>query len=467
MQRKYHFIHSCKLCLLFTILFSISVSELKSQDDFSVEGVQKRSDELYQSKKWNELIRYGNKALEKGIDFYTLRIKLGTAYYETQKYIYAIENLENAIESGFDDQNLLEKLYYSYLYTGRMEDADFTFTKLSESRKYKIRPLDNEFIENFNFEAGESISNDESKNGDFNLQLNSNQYGQQTLNKNSFLLNTGLSQMPVGRFSVYYGYAYQNLQKEKIIEYNNLKSAESYDQTQNHFYNRFDILIDNGFVVSPAGRFISTKENIPDVVIDSSSSSASSIMNRGSTEYTLTSSSTETIIENFILSLSVSKNISLFKLGINGSFSFLNEEHQSQIGALVSYFPFANRSFYSTSNFVLHDQNSVSNLIYTQLFGGMIRKGFYIEGYATFGKVYNYNEENGYIVFNNSDATTFKFGANLKYSVSKIIDLSLIYLNQQRERDYEVYNIPENNIQSSQTLYYSVNTILAGLKVNF
>jgi tetratricopeptide (TPR) repeat protein len=456
-----------KILFLITIILFISVSEGKSQDDLTLEEVQQKLDSLSEGKKWNEIIVLGNKILKEDGDFYSLRVRLGEAYFEKGKYIYAIENFEKALEVGFDEQFILEKLYYSYKYIGRNEDANYIFSKLSVSRKDRIRPLNNVFIESFNTEAGTSLSNDESKNGNFNTTLNPDQYGEQIINKNSFLFDIGLSQMPVEILNVSYEYTYQNLQKEKVIDYNGIKTIDNYNQYQSHFYNSFNIRISNGFVISPAGRFISTKENTISASIDSSSPPPDYNGGSGSTNYSLTPTQNETSIENFILSLSLVKYVSLYKFGINGSFSYLNEIHQSQIGASASYFPSGSKSFYSTSNIVLHNQNSVTEMIFTQLFGGKLRKGLFLEGYATIGKVYNYNEENGYIVFNNSDATSFKFGLNMKYAVSNSTNLYLIYLNQQRERNYTVYNIPQKNPVLTQKLTYSVNTILAGVKINF
>lgn len=465
MHFKNLFLAGGKIIFFITIILFISVTEVKSQDDQTLDEVQQKLDSLYEGEKWNEIIVLGNKTLKEDGDFYSLRVRLGEAYFEKGKYVYAIENLEKALEIGFSEQFILEKLYYSYKFMGRNEDANYIFSKLSISRKDKIRPLNNAFIESFNTEFGTSLSNDESKNGNFNTTLNPDQYGEQIINKNSFLFDIGLSQMPVEILNVFYDYTYQNLQKEKVIDYNGIKTTDNYNQYQSHFYNSFNIRISNGFVISPAGRFISTKETTMNASIDSSSPPPD--QNGGSTNYSLTTTENETNIENFILSLSLVKYISLYKFGINGSFSYLNEIHQSQIGATASYFPSGNKSFYTTSNIVLHNQNSVTEMIFTQLFGGKLRKNLFLEGYATIGKVYNYNEENGYIVFNNSDATSFKFGLNMKYAVSNSTNLFLIYLNQQRERNYTVYNIPQKNPVLTQKLTYSVNTILAGVKINF
>jgi len=439
------------------ILLSIAINSY-SQNEYSYENVEKISDSLYTNRKFDQLIKFSNKAIDLKIDTYQLRYRLAMTYFEKKNYLSAITNFEKANDLGYETQKMLENLYYSYFYTDRFEEANYTYSKLSVSRMERIRPLNNPFINTLNIESGSSFSNDETKNSNSADPVTGEFYSEQTFDKNSFLFNAGLSQLPFERFSIYYNYTYLNQKKENVISYSNEIVSNNYSQIQSQFYNRFDIYAGNGFVVSPAGRFIGVKENTYTANFDSSAS----LKNYFSV------SDKENISDNFIISAMVSKFVSLFKLRINGSFSFLNEKHQSQIGFSGTYFPFGNKKFYSESDVTLHNQNSISNLVFTQLFGGMIAKNFYFEAYATFGKVNNFNEQNGYIVFNNSDVTTLKFGADLKYIISNNFNAYLIYLNQQRERNYNVYEISNNSIPvQTQILNYQKNTILAGLKFIF
>ena len=128
------------LIILFLILSSAGV---KAQSDSALKNADARSYELYNAAKWNELISYCENALIKKIDFIYLRVRLGIAYYETGKYFDAIVNLKKAYDLGYRSPYLTELLYYSYIQTGRTEDADYYFSKLPVKIKKKIRPLGN------------------------------------------------------------------------------------------------------------------------------------------------------------------------------------------------------------------------------------------------------------------------------------------------------------------------------------
>lgn len=460
--------------LLIIIILLTGSIETFSQEDLTYENVDKKTSELYLNKKWDELISYGDRALRNRVDFYSLRVRLGIAYYKKEKYFYAIPNFENALELGFIDALILQYLYYSYLFTGRIEDSEVIFSKLPSKVQKRIKPLNNSFIDNSYIEMGQSISNDYSKNGNVDLDETDNLYGEQVLNGNYFHLNAGLKQLPFSRVGISYCYTYLNLSKRKEIEYNNIKNINNYSQIQNRFYNKFDFLIANGLIISPSVHYINIKDNTIYAKYDSVTYRYNmSTMSYDSLRFYHTLSNKETNLDNFVLSLAVLKYLSIFKFGISGSFSYLNDKHQTQYGASFTIFPFGKISFFTNTNAALHYQDKVANLIVTQLIGGRILKNLYLEGFAVYGKMNNYNEQNGYLVFNDPGAIKFKFGAELNYYFLNNLSAYLVYMNQQRERNYLTYvfkGLVNNLIQFQQEIKkvnYQVNTFLAGIKFNF
>ncbi|MBK7159588.1 MAG: tetratricopeptide repeat protein [Ignavibacteria bacterium] len=450
-----------KNCLSVLIFILICYVNANAQNDFSKDSVDKKSAILFQNKKWDELISFGNTALKRNAETYFLRVRLGMAYFEKENYFNAIPEFERAIEIGYQDENVLEYLYNSYLKTGRTEDAAFIFSSFSESGKNRIKPLNNSFAENIFTGIEYGFSNDESRNANTDLDGDQNKYGEQTIFRNSILATAGLNQLPFDRLNIFYDYTYINSGKTKIIMRNNEKLNDDYQEIQNRFYNRFDVLAANGLVISPAGHYISKKYNTLFTGI------------ADSTLTDITVSEKEINNENFILSLSASKFYSVYKFTLSGSFSYLNEFHQSQLGLSFMMYPLRKTSFYTNTSAVLHSENKISNLIVSQSIGIKAGKRIYIEASASAGVMKNYNEQNGYTVYNTGDVIKSKFGISLGFSLLKNLNINIGYSFRQSEKNYLTYKakgLYRGVISYEQTLTklkYNVSVITAQAKFIF
>ncbi|MBS1518306.1 MAG: hypothetical protein JSS91_09500 [Bacteroidetes bacterium] len=431
----------------------------------------KKSYELYNQGKWNELIAYSENAISKKIDFIFLRVRLGVAYYETGKYFDAIINLKRAFDQGYENPFVIENLYYSYLQAGRPNDAEFYFYKLPNEIREKIRPLDNSFMTELNADAGTGISNDKSSNSGVDLDGADNVYGEQILYDNYFFLNAGFKQKPLRWLSISYSYNYLSLKKTKEIMYNDSRISDDYTQQQQQFYNEYEIRAGDGFVISPSGHYIFTKDNT--VYANYDSLSVRQTKGNDSVLYYYTVTKRESIQDNFVLSLNLSKQFYNYKAAVHGSFSYLNGAHQTQFGASLTAYPLKKNTFYTFSDLLVHTQNSDHQVIFFQSAGGKLYKELWGEVFATFGRINNYNEQNGALVFNNPDVIKFKLGAEFNYYFNKNLSASLVYVYQKREKNYLIYKVYafNNLIPLSRPefvkLDYSVNTILAGLKLYF
>lgn len=443
------------------ILVLILNSNANSQDGYSIDSVDKKSALLFQNKKWDELITFGNKALKRNIETYFLRVRLGTAYFEKRNYFKAAPEFERALEIGYQDEIVLQYLYDSYRQTGRTENAEFVFSRFSESLKNRIRPLNNSFAANVFTGFEYDLSNDENRNADTDLDGADNLFGEQTVLKNSYLVTAGLNQLPFDRMNIFYGYSYRNSKKIKQIMRNNIKTTDNYQETQNRFYNRFDILAAKGFVISPAGHYINGKYKT--ISADISGTSLPDI----------TVSPEEFNSENFILSLSASGYLSVYKFSLNGSFSYLNNAHQTQFGLSFLMYPSGKTSFYSNTSAVLHTESKISNLIFSQIFGIKAGKKISIVVFASAGEMKNYNEQNGYIIYNNGDVIKSKFGIRLEYQFSNNLNLNTGFSFRQSEKEYLTYKLvdSERGITSyeknSVKLNYNVNVFSAGVNFSF
>ncbi len=443
--------------LLLTALIMIS-AQCFAQREMSVDYADSITQLLYDNQQWKELSRVGERAVDAGVESYLVRVRTGVAYYELEEYARAIPHLRKAVNTGYSDGTVKEKLYYSYKLTGREEDANDVFFDMTDSRQRKLRPLINDFIYDAYGGFAYSFTSDESNNGSIDLDGSDNVFGEQTISNYKSGFNIGLSQLPIRWLKVSYAFTYVNSERKKEFMYNNLRFTESYRQKQGRLFNEFNFRVMEGLVIAPAGHYVNSKETLPAVTQ----------VNNG---YVFADSVIEQ--DDFVLSLTASKWFSVFKASLTGSFSYLNGEHQSQFGASLKVFPLRESYLYLISDAVVHDQNSVSNFVFKQSAGGRLAENLWLEAFATFGKMRNFNEQNGFIVYNDPDVINLKYGAEMKYFFPFNLTASLIYEGRSQEKNYTTFELSGYSNNSpvyspqSKSADYSMSTIALFLKYDF
>lgn len=443
-----------------------------AQNELTVENVHERTQEYFDNQQWNKLIRLGERALKSGIESYLLRARLGTAYFELEDYAHAIPHFRKAVNTGYSDGIIKRNLYYSCMYTGREEDANDVFFDMSDSRQKSIKPLTNDFI--YNLEGGGLFSgtNDFDRNGDLDLDGESNEFGEQTLIGNESGFGIRLSQLPLRWLKISYAFGYLNSQREKQYMYGNQKISGKYDQKQGRLFNEFSFRATDGLVIYAAGHYVKTSENTTKAVFDSSSYSVSQ---SGGIVRGTTPSIKDTLIEqkDFVLSATVYRWFSVFRAGISGSFSYLNGEHQTQTGLSFQAFPLKKPDLLVSLSATLHTQKSVSNLIITPSMGYRFGEKIRLEGFGSFGRMSNYNESNGSVIYNNPDVIKLNYGILLRYDFLFNLTATLSFTGQQREKSFSTYIRTEAGKGSSAitTVYnsadYTSNSLSLFLKYSF
>ena len=120
-----------KILLLF-ISFSSTAQQLTYRTADTITYSQ------FIKKHYHELKIIGKIALQQKIDFYYLRMRLGIAYYEQKNYEKALLHFEKAIAMNPADTTAQEYLYYTYLFSGRQEDAGTFASKLSADMQKRL-----------------------------------------------------------------------------------------------------------------------------------------------------------------------------------------------------------------------------------------------------------------------------------------------------------------------------------------
>src|ERR1035437_780409 len=114
--------------LIFSILLFFLGSNGFAQDTLTSKIVEERSYQLYQQKNWSGLIHFGNQAIEKGFDYYYLRMRIGTAYFEKKNYRSAQKHFKKALSFNASDDVATEYLYYCHIFNAQYDHAR-KFTK--------------------------------------------------------------------------------------------------------------------------------------------------------------------------------------------------------------------------------------------------------------------------------------------------------------------------------------------------
>jgi hypothetical protein len=98
---------------------------------------------------WRELTESGREALDAGIDYYYLQMRIAYAWLSMGRYRQAIKYYRNALNHNSSDHLANEYLYYSYKYAGRYNDALFQQTALTAAQKTAMEISDSAVVTTF------------------------------------------------------------------------------------------------------------------------------------------------------------------------------------------------------------------------------------------------------------------------------------------------------------------------------
>jgi len=104
-----------------------------------------------------------------------------------------------------------------------------------------------------------------------------------------------------------------------------------------------------------------------------------------------------------------------------------------------------------------------------QLFGFRVFHSLWAEVHGLYGNLANGMENNGALVYNNSDKTKFRAGLNLIFAY-KHIELSFRYQYIEKQAPIYISTINQNTTvitNSTEYLNYTNHTLIGGIKWNF
>lgn len=429
---------------IFIIFFTLTNFAF-SQEVINYSSVNEKTYSLYLEKNWTELIKLGKKSLDNNVDFFYLQYRMGIAYHELKNYRKAIRHFQNVVTQRPDDTIALEYLYYSYIFSGRFEDARILTHSFKNELKKKLRFCNEEIIVN-------GVGFEYKRNTFENYKVGYNTDTAvlwQRIKKDLNFFNFNLKHYTKKRLSLFHAVSY--LKGNNLI-FNALVYPSEFDETltQFQYYISLNRHMKTGRDIKLAFHYIDTKLEAENP-LDTLSSSGT-----GNNSLPYTSES-----KSFAANLSYRQSISNFDFKISATVSNFNDAFQTQPALTAVYYPFGNTNLYMVSDFAyqITDESS-TGFYFKQKIGVGIFQKLWIEPFFLFGNINNFVENDAYIVYNTTDKMNKWFGANINLSLINN-RLSLYFLFQQYSYTNTYYlNLIEN------TVNYNVKSILGGLKWN-
>jgi hypothetical protein len=314
----------------------------------------------YMKGNWDSLIYLGNEAIGQNIDYKFLRQRLGFAFFTKSKYGTAQRQFLKALEFDSYDSFTLQYLYLSFLYEGNDDGAAVIAGKMN---KYTRKNLNIQL-----FKPVESIE------AEYNFK-----YAGTSLRSNPQYFRIGLSSRFGSRLSLFQMYSnyYQTITVRNPVE-------DTYiSDTQPEYYALVKFSFTPYLSLKTAYHYLYTSWSV-------NSSSA------------------------HLGYLGFSADYSRFKLGTEFSIMNIDGNNISQGGLIAGLKSQGRSRFYLTGKLsLLMNADSRKSIIYDQRAGLRLSPKIWLEGNATFGNLYNFNEFSAMYIYNTIDPTSFRSGSTL------------------------------------------------------
>ena len=453
--------------------------------------VERESYRLYNQQKWDSVIIVGKQAFKEDIDYFYLRLRVGIAYYWLKKYMQATEHLQKAHEFNSIDPMVSEYLYLSYLYSGKEREAYAMINELPEMVREKLG-VQKKILEQVHVEGGYTFSSDDKQKNHPYLIGKDSIYGEQDLYGNHSYTNLDLTFNLSPKINLTVAYNYLRFSETKYFQYG--YSQDRLDSTTNYWWGyenhySWNKLTDSysvnyqvkqhelfvGSIIQLPGRVsispsfhliyikypetysVSNTTTVTDTIFVDSITPNSEVYSFKKNQYSFNVRNRN--IANYVVSLSLTKDFSIFSTGLSGSYSNLNNLHQSQLGWNFSFYPLGNSNLYGVTEIISFFQEKESRMIFHQRIGGRVLPRLWLEGSGIVGDLTNVNLSNGFIVYNNTDKINYRIGATLLWTISKNIDFSIIYQYFNNQSIQVIYSLDPQDSTNSTTIQSNANNI--------
>ena len=433
-----------------SILLVIASQLLLAQQKWNYTEVDKKSYELFQQQKWEELISFNNEVRDHGIDYFNLQARTGIAYYNLKKYRKSSKWFFEAWENDQQLEWMQEYLYYSLIFSGRSLEAfkmaeNFTRPLQQKILYEKMKPL------RFAVEAGYSFNPDINtlidQNMDQKAGMGSQDYGEALFLKNYFFTSFDYSHQLAPGITLTHNFTYIRVNREEQVVWGNR-------YTDPFKINQFQYFLSPQFTLgrwyfAPSMNVIWGNYNI-------------FLGDYDQNRFYITKNK----YSDFIFSTSVWTNWGNISPGAEINLANIYNKGFTQASAWMTFYPLSNTNLYFTPRvYFKKDQENSFGYNTFGISGGFQLGQFHFYGNYLNGEMKNFIEYGGYVIANFPGRSTYKFSGSMYFPYGKRYQFVVRYNNQDVIEKYQVYTetVPTNSLEYK----YIKHTITAGISWNF
>ena len=238
--------------ILLTVVLIVAGSLAKAQEPKGFRYHDSLTYNLYLEGRWKDLAEASKEALSEGHDFYYMRMRLGTAWYERSFYAAAAKQFRKALEFNNNDPAATEYLFYCRLLSGEVANASRMLSFMTPEHRRKVldesRLAKNTVWLSFyynDFDTDEIVSDPSAVFADYEA-------GTTTVAR--LLTNPSITMSHMVSPGVYYIHSFNNIIKQNLLHYyDGIRTIDLKNQKviQNQYYGSFIIAGAGGFSFRP------------------------------------------------------------------------------------------------------------------------------------------------------------------------------------------------------------------------
>lgn len=428
------------------MVFSLTVS---AQKEIDFAGADRKSYELYEQQKWEELIDFASGVRKQGMDFFYLKVRTAVACYNLKKYRRAAEWFLEEWENGKSLDWYQEYLYYSLLFSGRYTEAVKYSQEFSDQMKKKIGYAEKKMTR-LAFEGGYCFNPEFSSQTSTSLKEAANtgdNYGEAFYLKNYHFESFDLSHQIIPGVSLNHNFTHIGVSREEQVDWGTL-NVNPIHINQFQYYLNPHFLLGKKLYFSPSLNVIWGKSDL-----------WSGGLSSASERYFYSS---PLRYSDVIFSASAWMHFRNFSPGAEFNSANISDEKFSQFSAWLSFYPLSNTHFYLTPRvYFKNDPENGFNFNTFGFSGGLQVRRMHFYAQFLKGEMKNFIEPAGYVVANFPGRSTRKYMGSIYFPTGKPFQVVLRYLNQDIIEKYRVY---ANGTESNTFEYkYIKHTITGGV----
>lgn len=433
--------------IFITILFAVS-----AQQKWNYIEIDKKSYELFQQKKWAELIDFTSEAKKHGVDYFYLQARTGIAYYNLKKYRKSTEYFLKAWENDQSFEWLQEYLYYSLVFGGRNLEATKYAQNFSGNMQQKIG-FKSKKLTRIALEGGYSFNPDFDELKQSSLHETANMgddYGEAFFLKNYHFESFDLSHRISPAISINHNFTFMGINREEQVYWGKLNTFPIKNKQLQYFVNPI-------FIVGKKWH-VSTSANL---IWGDYSYYAGGAFNSEKYFYQGT-----VYFRDLIFSASTWIHYGNFSPGVEIDYGNFNNEEFGQYSAWLTFYPLSNTNLYITPR-VYFKNDSENGFGYNtfEISGGVQLGQIHFYGQYLNGDMKNFIESTGYVVANFPGRSERKYMGSIYFPLGKRYQFVFRYMNQDIIENYNIYS--GGILSNSMEYKFIKHTLTAGISWNF